>query len=198
MQVLMEINKWANRCGYFFNACLDPDTNITVNNGYNCRHPECGHTARGIGCCYTWSCPFGYEADEEDCINFGLTHEEATFIIVDIPEEDYNENSMWLRKIRPQRDNKPKIKIKIFVDSNEKFQKFKKDIFKDLDDTLAIISNDKIQYELYAENGNLNIYKSEKNENGEFETIYKYHALEFMEDIEELEGFAQKLIKLIL
>ena len=94
--------------------------------------------------------------------------------------------------------NNPKIKIEIFVDSNEEFQKFKEDIFKGLDNTLAVISNDKTHYELYAEDGNLNIYKSEKNNDGDFETVYKYHALEFINDVEELEGFTAKLIKLFL
>ena len=196
MQVLMEINDWANRCGYFFNAYLEKD--ISLNNGYNCRYPECGHIEQGVGCCHAGACPFGFEADEEDCINFGLEYEESNFIIVDIPEEDYIEDIMWIRKITPKRESKSKINIEIFVDSNEDLNKFKTDIYNGLDYTLAIISNDKIKYELYAEYGILNMYKSEKNDDGEFETADKHHAYEYINDIENLEELAQKLIKLFL
>jgi len=196
MKVLMEISEWAGRCGYFFNA--NDEMDIVVNNGYNCRHSECGHIELGVGGCHAGACPFGYEADEEDCENFGLEYEEAAFIIVDIPEEDYVDSYMWTKKIIPQRDNKSKISIEIFVDSNEEFLKFKKDIDDCLDATLAIISNNRIHYELCAECGSLNIYKSEKNEDGEFETVDKYNASEFLSEVEELEGFAAKLIKLFL
>jgi len=196
MQVLMEINDWANRCGYFFNAYLEKD--ISMNNGYNCRHPECDHIEQGVGSCHAGACPFGFEADEEDCINFGMEYEEANFIIVDITEEDYNENIMWIRKTTPKRESIPKINIEIFVDSNEDLHKFKTDIYKGLDDTLAIIFNDKTKYELYAEYGILNMYKSEKNDNGEFETTDKFHAYEYMDEMEDLETFVQKLIKLFL
>ena len=196
MQVLMGINAWANRCGYFFNACIEKD--ISMNNGYNCRHPECGHIELGVGGCHAGACPFGHEADEEDCINFGLEYEEAAFIIVDIPEEDYCEDFMWVRKNIPKMESTPKITISIFVNSNDEFQKFKDNIYNGLDDTLAIIYNDEIKYELYAEDGNFNIYKSEKNENGEFETVYKYHAYEFIDNTEDLEELARKLIKLLL
>lgn len=36
------INEFANRCGYFYNACIEKD--ITANNGYNCKHPGQGET----------------------------------------------------------------------------------------------------------------------------------------------------------
>ena len=196
MQVLMEINEWAGRCGYFFNAYLEKD--ISMNNGYNCKHSECGHIEKGIGCCYSWACPFGHEADEEDCINFGLEYEEAAFIIVDIPEEEYRENFMWIRRIVPEKDNKSKINIEIFVDSDDDFQNFKTDIYKGLDATLAIISNNKTKYELFAEYGILNMYKSERNNGGEFETTEKYHAYDYIYEVEDLETFVQKLIKLFI
>ena len=107
MTVLMEINTWANRCGYFYNAYLTPkdsgDTEFypgrdpSPNNGYNCRHPDCDCMEDGVGCCYTWSCPFGFEADEEDCKAYGVEHQESEFIIVDIPETEFNDNRMWKR-----------------------------------------------------------------------------------------------------
>ena len=42
------------------------------------------------------------------------------------------------------------------------------------------------------------MYKSEKNDDGEFETTEKYHAYEYMDEMEDLETFVQKLIKLFL
>ncbi len=63
-----DINRFANRCGYFYNACIEK--NISINNGYNCNHPdqeECEEEeGQKIGKCYCWSCPLGYEADEDD------------------------------------------------------------------------------------------------------------------------------------
>jgi len=118
VNVLMPINTWANRCGYFFNAYLTPkDPNDTgfypgrdpsPNNGYNCRHPECEEVSDGVGCCHTFSCPLGYEADEEDCEAFGVEYEEGEFIVVDIAPEDFKENCMWEKK------RKRKKKYRVF------------------------------------------------------------------------------------
>lgn len=98
MTALMEINTFANHCGFFFNAYLDPDTQSSANNGYNCRHPDCDRVEDGVGCCHTWSCPLGYEADEEDCAAFGVEHEESEYIVVDIAPEDFNEARMWKKQ----------------------------------------------------------------------------------------------------
>ena len=105
MTVLIELNTWANRCGYFYNAYLTPkDPNDTEfypgrdsspNNGYNCRHPESYKADDGTGCCYAWSCPLAIEAEEEDCEAFGMEHEESQFVLVDIPESDFDEMYMW-------------------------------------------------------------------------------------------------------
>jgi hypothetical protein len=160
MKVLMYIKEWAARCGYLFNA--GENTDISINNGYNCQHTQCSWTEKGVGCCDITSCPFGYESDETDCKLFGVDFEESKLIVMDIEEKDFNKNIMWKQILYPQRENKAIIKIEIFVDSNEEFKKFKKDIKYGLDDTLAIISNNKIQYELYAEENTLSIYKSEK------------------------------------
>ena len=51
-----EFNTFANRCGHFYNAYLEKG--ITVNNGYNCNHPDQEETdtedGQEIGKCYCW------------------------------------------------------------------------------------------------------------------------------------------------
>lgn len=94
MRKMYEINELARRCGHFFNAVLSEE-NFTYNNGYNCRHPlqeermrneETGHM---VGACCAWSCPLGYEADEEDFRSKkidmrGYTeYEEGAFVVVE-------------------------------------------------------------------------------------------------------------------
>ena len=64
--------------------------------------------------------------------------------------------------------------------------------------TLAVISRGDIHYELYAENDELNLYKSVKNDDGEYETVDKMYASEYIDDVGDLETFVQKLIKLFL
>lgn len=80
-KAVMPINDFANICGYFFNAEFDDSCETSPNNGYNCKHPNCGEIQNGIGCCMTCSCPLGYEADEEDCVECGIEYEEGEFII---------------------------------------------------------------------------------------------------------------------
>ena len=90
MPKIYGINEFANQCGYFYNAYLE--NGITANNGYNCRHPDCGEVQDGVGCCFAWGCPLGYEADQEDCDNPSVDNdgytecEEGQFII---PNEDW-------------------------------------------------------------------------------------------------------------
>lgn len=79
----MPINAFANMCGYFFNAQFDGRYDISPNHGYNCNHSECEEVYEGIGCCYSWWCPFGWSADEEDCKEFGWDYEENEFIVID-------------------------------------------------------------------------------------------------------------------
>jgi len=196
MHVLMKISDWADLCGYFLNSVYENDA--ITHFGDNCWHPENDPLKKGVGNCYSWSCPFGYEANEEDCINFGLEYKEAAYIIVDIPEEDYREDCMEVRKNVPQTENTAQIKIEIFVKSNEGFQNFKNAIKDGLDETLAIVSNNEIQYELSAEDNSLYMYESEINDDGEYITVDKNNVFDFLEDIEELEAFTGKLIKLFL
>ena len=82
----MPINDFANVCGYFFNANFDKDCKSYPNNGYNCKHPECEEVSDGIGCCFAFSCPLGWEADEEDCKGFGYDYEKGEFIVTENQE----------------------------------------------------------------------------------------------------------------
>lgn len=91
-KAILSINHLANICGYFFNSALDNNCNTSPNNGYNCSHPDCGEVVEGIGCCHAWSCPFGWEADEEDCREFGFEYEEGEYVTTD--------NTEILEKIR--------------------------------------------------------------------------------------------------
>lgn len=81
---IMTINQLANICGHFFNAELDPDSEFSPNNGYNCRNPKNETKENGIGCCYQWSCPIEnvIPADEEDCEKYGLDYEDGEFVLV--------------------------------------------------------------------------------------------------------------------
>lgn len=80
----------ANKCGYFYNAFLEKG--ITINNGYNCNHPSQEETeevnGEEIGRCHCYSCPLGYEADEEDFENAeidsqGYEYEEMQYLVID-------------------------------------------------------------------------------------------------------------------
>ncbi len=83
------INIFANRCGYFYNAFLEK--NVSVNNGYNCSHPNQKEIEiinnEQIGKCYCFSCPLAIEADEEDfnkseIDNQGYEYEEMQYVVV--------------------------------------------------------------------------------------------------------------------
>ena len=96
---IYEIDEFANICGYFYDAEIEKDFNS--NNGYNCKHLEQSErdtndkTGEEIGKCYCWSCPLGYEADEEDFKNLDIDrngynegdYEEMTYIVVENSEQ---------------------------------------------------------------------------------------------------------------
>ncbi|ODR35483.1 hypothetical protein [Eisenbergiella tayi] len=82
-RAIMPINDFANICGYFYNAAFNNFNIPTPNNGYNCKHPNCDVIEDGYGCCYTFSCPLGWEADDEECNEFGLDYEEGEFIVTE-------------------------------------------------------------------------------------------------------------------
>ena len=84
-RAFMPINDFANICGFFYNAMFDGSCKACPNNGYNCKHPECSEAKDGIGCCFAWGCPLGWEADEEDCKEFGFDYEEGEFIVTENP-----------------------------------------------------------------------------------------------------------------
>ena len=93
MRKIYQINKFANQCGYFYNAYMKEGFNC--NNGYNCKHPQQEETdtneltGKEVGKCYAWSCPLGCEADQEDfddpdIDNDGYTEwEDCEFIVID-------------------------------------------------------------------------------------------------------------------
>ena len=102
MKIIHQINIFAKQCGYFYNACMEEDFNC--NNGYNCKHPQQEETdtneetGKEVGKCYAWSCPLGYEADQEDFDNPDIDNDGYTewqdceFIVIDDLEEERNEN----------------------------------------------------------------------------------------------------------
>lgn len=95
MTVLMQINSLANRCNFFYNANFDPEAIVCPNNGYNCRHKDCQEQQDGIGYCMASACPLAYEADEKDCDDAGVEYEEGEFMVVEIPDDEFDPNIMW-------------------------------------------------------------------------------------------------------
>lgn len=81
---IMPINTFANMCGYFYNACLNPENQRSANNGYNCRHTEQEERVDGVGECFQWSCPLACPADEEDCETYGIDYEENEFVLTNM------------------------------------------------------------------------------------------------------------------
>lgn len=84
-RAIISLNHLAQLCGSFFNAQFDPSCKALPNNGYNCRHPGNESEEEGVRCCLTWSCPYAWEADEEDCMAFGVEHEEGEYMITEDP-----------------------------------------------------------------------------------------------------------------
>lgn len=77
--LIMELNDFANHCGYVFNACMQDG--IIANNGYNCSHPDQDETVEddsgeSVGCCHCWSCPLGYPPNAKDLVDCGILSEE--------------------------------------------------------------------------------------------------------------------------
>lgn len=78
--LIMELNDFANHCGYVFNACMQDG--IIANNGYNCSHPgqdetvEDDDSGESVGCCHCWSCPLGYPPNAKDLVDCGILSEE--------------------------------------------------------------------------------------------------------------------------
>ena len=88
---IMTINQLANICGYYEDAFIEKG--VTVNNGYNCTHPEQTEVYDGIGCCYAWSCPLAIEADEQDCEEYGVEYQcDDAYVLVDLESEVKNDD----------------------------------------------------------------------------------------------------------
>ena len=63
-RVLADFDLFAHTCPYFYNGA-------PVNNGYGCRHPECGEdeeddAGQPCGCCHRYTCPICCPFGEED------------------------------------------------------------------------------------------------------------------------------------
>ena len=63
-RVLADFDLFAHTCPYFYNGA-------PVNNGYGCRHPECGEAEEDdagqlCGCCHRYTCPICCPFGEED------------------------------------------------------------------------------------------------------------------------------------
>lgn len=75
--IILELNHFANLCGYFHNAYLTDG--ISYNNGYNCRHPRqeevTEEDGKIIGGCFCHSCPLGYPPDANDLAKNGVLSE---------------------------------------------------------------------------------------------------------------------------
>lgn len=61
MRKIITFDDFVAQCEHFY--CHEE---INVNNSYNCKHSKQEYLEEGIGCCYSWTCPFGYEAEKED------------------------------------------------------------------------------------------------------------------------------------
>lgn len=90
LPIILELNHFANLCGYFYNAHLRDG--ISANNGYNCCHPKQeevytdDETGKETGCCYCWSCPLGYAPSVEDAVKYSLIPKEDAEIYKDEDE----------------------------------------------------------------------------------------------------------------
>jgi len=88
IEVKMCLNRFARRCGYFFNAGLTEgyEDKPNVNNGYNCSHPDCGDEDEGIGWGRAGACPLAYPAGDDD--------DGDDQMVVEIADEDFDPRYM--------------------------------------------------------------------------------------------------------
>ncbi len=84
MDKIIDFDNFVKQCDYFYT-----DNKKHVNNGYNCNHPQQKYKEEGIGCCYSWTCPFGHEAEKEDFENEKIDNngwkkdEDGLFVVYD-------------------------------------------------------------------------------------------------------------------
>lgn len=64
-QIIDTFNAFSQRCPYFYTYHARDGSPI-VNNGYNCKHKECGEKEGKIGRCHVFTCPLVEEATEGD------------------------------------------------------------------------------------------------------------------------------------
>lgn len=105
MKVIMTLNRFANRCGYFFNCNLTQgfEDKPNVNNGYNCNHPDCGDEEDGIGCCRADTCPLAFPADGLVCQSCGVQCSECgnedcdcddDMVVAEVADHDFDPRYM--------------------------------------------------------------------------------------------------------
>ena len=113
VEVVMPLNRLANRCGYFFNCCRTKgyEDKPAVNNGYNCNHPDCGDADEGVGKCLASACPLAYPADGltrceqcKECESCGDENCECDddLMVVSIPQSEFDGRYMEL--VQPEPD----------------------------------------------------------------------------------------------
>lgn len=91
--MIFELNTFANHCGYFYNADKACDFESSVNNGYNCKHPEQGEgeemsDGNFVGARTSW-CPLGYTPDANDLAVWGIISREEAETYYDSQSDDY-------------------------------------------------------------------------------------------------------------
>lgn len=88
--MILEIDRFANLCGHFYNVESENSTLPDCNNGYNCNHPEQEECEEAgglkIGCCLCRSCPMGYPPSRYDLVKYGVIDPE------DVEEGSENES----------------------------------------------------------------------------------------------------------
>lgn len=93
----------------------------------------------------------------------------------------------------------PVITLQLFATSEEEYQAFKASMADEaFSETIAIISNEDVQHELFITEGRLTDYIAEKTEQGEFETTDETSVTDILEEAETLEDFVSRIFRLML
>lgn len=115
MKKVVLFDTFAYNCPFFYTF-----GNGNINNGYNCDHPEQEYMEdvedeedieetemKECGCCYTFSCPLGFKAEQQDWLDKdqidwdGLCEsgevEEGEYFLVDVGEDATEEQrqAIW-------------------------------------------------------------------------------------------------------
>lgn len=100
--MILELNQFANLCGFFFNMEHDEALKnfpCRVNNGYNCRHPkqEEYEEENGvqIGKCLCKSCPLGFPPGYDDLVRYGIV-DPAAYKSAEEYEMGHDTDYIWV------------------------------------------------------------------------------------------------------